>query len=204
MSFRTHPEESDSVRAPLSLACLCQLRAVTQEFLRTALQHPDLKLFATNETPQLSDEQKERMFIIFSMLISLFERAYLLLYDETMTSKQRRRWLSWEDYMRDWCRRADFRRLRFQGETASAMASHHGDGALNCIRIVGGDRHHFFRSAAAKASSGRQLLGRERPRSALCAQRSCWRTGNAIRRSCALNWKFSPACRDRARHPRAP
>jgi len=82
-----------------------------QEFLQTALQHPDLRLFAADATPQLTDEQKERMFIVFSMLISLFERAYLLLFDEKMTSKQRRRWLSWEDYMREWCQRADFRRL---------------------------------------------------------------------------------------------
>jgi hypothetical protein len=81
-----------------------------QEFLRTALQHPDLKLFAADETPQLSDEQSERMFIIFSMLVSLFERAYLLLHDDRMSAKERRRWLSWEDYMREWCRRADFRR----------------------------------------------------------------------------------------------
>jgi hypothetical protein len=82
-----------------------------QEFLRTALQHPDLKLFAADETAQLSDEQNERMFIIFSMLVSLFERAYLLLHDDRMSAKERRRWLSWEDYMREWCRRADFRRL---------------------------------------------------------------------------------------------
>jgi hypothetical protein len=82
-----------------------------EEFLRTALQHPDLKLFAAEETPELSEEQKERMFIVFSMLVSLFERAYLLLYDVTMTPQQRRRWLSWDDYMREWCRRADFRRL---------------------------------------------------------------------------------------------
>jgi hypothetical protein len=82
-----------------------------QEFLRTALQHPDLKLFAADETPQLSEEQHERMFIIFSMLVSLFERAYLLLHDDRMSAKERRRWLSWEDYMREWCRRADFRRL---------------------------------------------------------------------------------------------
>jgi hypothetical protein len=82
-----------------------------QEFLRTALQHPDLKLFAADETPQLSEEQNERMFIIFSMLVSLFERAYLLLHDDRMSAKERRRWLSWEDYMREWCRRADFRRL---------------------------------------------------------------------------------------------
>lgn len=82
-----------------------------QDFLRIALQHPDLKLFAAEETVPLSDEQKERMFIVFSMLVSLFERAFLLLYDEDMTSAQRRRWFSWEDYMREWCRRADFRRL---------------------------------------------------------------------------------------------
>ena len=51
------------------------------------------------------------MLIIFSMLISLFERAYLLLYEEKMGSLQQRRWLSWEDYMRQWCRREDFRAL---------------------------------------------------------------------------------------------
>lgn len=80
-----------------------------QEFLRIALEHPDLRLFAREETPALSVEQRERMFIIFSMLISLFERAYLLLYEDGMTEKQLRRWRSWEDYMGEWCNRADFR-----------------------------------------------------------------------------------------------
>jgi hypothetical protein len=55
------------------------------------------------------EEQRERMFIIFSMLISLFEHAYLLLYDNNMKEKQPRRWGSWEDYMGEWCSRADFR-----------------------------------------------------------------------------------------------
>lgn len=80
-----------------------------QEFLKIALENPDLRLFATEETPALSTEQKERMFIIFSMLISLFERAYLLLYEDKMTEKQLRRWRSWEDYMGEWCDRVDFR-----------------------------------------------------------------------------------------------
>jgi hypothetical protein len=82
-----------------------------QDFLRIALEHPDLKLFSAEETPQLTDEQKERMFIIFSMLVSLFERAFLLLYESEMRGQALRRWLSWEDYMREWCRRADFRRM---------------------------------------------------------------------------------------------
>ncbi|MCR4299524.1 MAG: hypothetical protein NUV75_12395 [Gallionella sp.] len=80
-----------------------------QEFLKIALDHPDLRLFASEETPALSAEQRERMFIIFSMLVSLFERAYLLLYESGMTEKQSRRWRSWEDYMGEWCNRVDFR-----------------------------------------------------------------------------------------------
>ena len=61
--------------------------------------------------PDLSDEQRERVLVIFEILISLFERAYILSYDEKMTRKQRRRWLSWEDFMREWCAREDFRKL---------------------------------------------------------------------------------------------
>jgi hypothetical protein len=80
-----------------------------QEFLRTALENPDLKLFSTEETPALTDEQRERMLIIFSMLISLFERAYILMHERSMSRTQARRWASWEDYMREWCQREDFR-----------------------------------------------------------------------------------------------
>jgi hypothetical protein len=79
-----------------------------QDFLKVALANPDLRLFSDDGTPALNDEQKERQYIIFAMLISLFERAYLLLYQETMSPREARRWNSWEDYMREWCRRVDF------------------------------------------------------------------------------------------------
>ncbi|TNF33395.1 MAG: hypothetical protein EP312_09450 [Gammaproteobacteria bacterium] len=81
-----------------------------QDFLKIALENPDLRLFSADETPGLSLEQRERMIIIFTMLVSLFERAYLLVYEDDMNARQSRRWHSWEDYMREWCRRADFRR----------------------------------------------------------------------------------------------
>jgi hypothetical protein len=80
-----------------------------QDFLKVALANPDLRLFSPEQTADLSKEQRERRLIIFNMLISLFERAYLLLYEPKMSSKQIRRWSSWEDYMREWCRREDFR-----------------------------------------------------------------------------------------------
>jgi len=41
--------------------------------------------------------------------VSLFERAYLLVFEERMDKQTTRLWQSWEDYMREWCRRPDFR-----------------------------------------------------------------------------------------------
>ena len=51
------------------------------------------------------------MQVIFEMLISLFERAYLTAFDDHMTDKQQRRWHSWDDFLREWVRRDDFRAL---------------------------------------------------------------------------------------------
>jgi hypothetical protein len=79
-------------------------------FLRLVLDNADLQLLRAggNDHP-LTDEQKERQFAIFGILVSLFERAYMLVYDERMDKQTRRLWQSWEDYMREWCRRSDFR-----------------------------------------------------------------------------------------------
>ena len=81
-----------------------------QEFLRVVLEHPDLHLFSMAKTPALTEEQHERMTVIFSMLISLFERAYIMLYDEGVHIEKQRRWSSWHD--RDGRVLADRRRLR--------------------------------------------------------------------------------------------
>lgn len=80
-----------------------------QDFLKVALENPDLRLFTDEATQALDDQQKERQLIIFTMLVSLFERAYLLLYEDDMSPKQARRWNSWEDYIQEWCHKQDFR-----------------------------------------------------------------------------------------------
>jgi hypothetical protein len=82
-----------------------------QDFLKVALENPDLRLFSTSGFPSLNDEQNERLLIIFSMLTSLFERAYLLLHEDDMSPKQARRWNSWEDYIVEWCHKPHFREL---------------------------------------------------------------------------------------------
>lgn len=85
-----------------------QLSDAYIDFLKLVIANPDLKLRSQETTPDLTDEQRERMQAMFEILISLFERAYLLAYEDNMSSKQLRRWRSWEDYMREWCKREDF------------------------------------------------------------------------------------------------
>jgi hypothetical protein len=79
------------------------------DFLKLVLAHPDLQLRTRTHIPNRTADQRERMMVIYEILIALFERAYLLAYEEDMSAKKRRRWLSWEDYMKEWCSRADFR-----------------------------------------------------------------------------------------------
>ncbi len=81
------------------------------DFLKLVMSNPDLKLRSQNEIPALTEEQQERIQVMFEILISLFERAYLLAYEDKMTGKQLRRWRSWDDYMREWCGRDDFRKM---------------------------------------------------------------------------------------------
>ena len=78
------------------------------QFLQVVLAHADLQLRSTRALPNPSAEQRERMLVIFDMLISLFERAYLVAYKEQMSPTEQRRWNSWDDYMREWFRREDF------------------------------------------------------------------------------------------------
>jgi hypothetical protein len=99
-----------------------QLSDAYIDFLKLLMANPDLKLTLYMHEPALqarndllmasfTEEQQERLHLLFEILISLFERAYLLAYEPDMAGKQLRRWRSWDDYMRDWCNRPDFRAL---------------------------------------------------------------------------------------------
>lgn len=79
------------------------------DFLKVVLANPDLQLRSTTVLQNPTPEQAERMLVIFDMLVSLFERAYIVAYEDDMNDTERRRWNSWDDYMRQWCRREDFR-----------------------------------------------------------------------------------------------
>lgn len=82
------------------------------ELQQLLLQNPDLFLFSKTELDEnaLSPEQIERRLIIFDLVTSLFERAYILVYEDNMNARQRRLWASWHDYMMTWCKRKDFKK----------------------------------------------------------------------------------------------
>jgi len=87
-----------------------QLSAEYDDFLKLVLDNSDLLLLRRLQSPSnLSEEQLERRDIIFRMLVSLFEKAYIILYDDDLGGDAKRRWLSWEDDMQEWCCKEDFR-----------------------------------------------------------------------------------------------
>ncbi len=82
------------------------------EFMKLVLENADLRLLQRGGVQlQLSPEQQERRFALFNILTALFERAYLLVHEDAMPEQTRRMWQSWEDFMREWCRKPEFRGL---------------------------------------------------------------------------------------------
>ena len=80
------------------------------EFVESVLRYPELGLHPRLPPPAALDEQQQaRKLLYFEMLIALFERAYILLHEETLDTEGARRWQSWADYMTQWCARPDFR-----------------------------------------------------------------------------------------------
>ncbi len=91
------------------------------DFLKVVLDNADLRLRTNEPLDSPTPEQNERVLVIYDMLISLFERAFIVAWDEHMSELEKRRWNSWDDYMREWCRRERFANalpLLLRGEDA--------------------------------------------------------------------------------------
>lgn len=87
-----------------------QLSQQYSAFLENVLAHPGLDLLNEQAQPKdLSAEQRARKAVYYEMLLALFERAYILLYEEGPNPAAGRRWGSWADFLADWLRRPDFR-----------------------------------------------------------------------------------------------
>lgn len=79
-------------------------------FLESVLASPDINIMSTTPNEhELTKEQEQKKVIYYEMLIALFERAFILLYEEGLTGNALRRWNSWNDYISWWLAKPDFR-----------------------------------------------------------------------------------------------
>ncbi len=113
-----------------------QLADDYEKFLKLVLENADLRLTTAKAgAVQLTEEQLERRNVLFEILIAVFERAYILVYEEKMSRQAARLWFTWEDYMRAWCRRADFR-----GMLPKLLEGEDADFARHITRIAEEER----------------------------------------------------------------
>ena len=76
------------------------------EFQRLCLEYPRLDVWdLPNSSPlELSKEEKKQELIAFTLLLSIFERGFLMKSD--MSSEQ---WTGWHEYIKDYSKRPNFR-----------------------------------------------------------------------------------------------
>lgn len=87
-----------------------QLSETYAEFLELVLGNADLGLLRSRPGAlELDVEQQERRHALFGILISIFERAYVMVFEPDLRGQRRRLWQTWDDYIQEWCARPDFR-----------------------------------------------------------------------------------------------
>jgi hypothetical protein len=80
------------------------------EYLELCLKHPDLDVFdiELKSKKLLTPKQQRRELILLTILISNLERSFLMYQDQSSKLK-RKQWSGWSTYIREWCRRENFR-----------------------------------------------------------------------------------------------
>jgi len=80
------------------------------EWENLCLAHTDLDIFDVPDTTtkNLSEKQKKEELICFTILGSLFERAFVL-YSDGSTKLKQNQWQGWDEYITDFCKRKNFR-----------------------------------------------------------------------------------------------
>jgi hypothetical protein len=107
------------------------LQAEYKEFLTLALAHPKLGVgwrYEPAEPPRLTPQERHQRDILFDILTSTFETAFLV-YADALRADRKRQWKGWQDYIDRYLQRddyADWWRRAVTGEEA-ARPSEAGD-----------------------------------------------------------------------------
>ncbi|MCB1557896.1 MAG: hypothetical protein KDJ50_03105 [Alphaproteobacteria bacterium] len=75
------------------------------EIQEKLFEHPELDI---HDKPLPNPEDQRRQYILYEMVVSLFERSFLLLHAED-DPEYKRLWNSWVDYIKQWMVHKNFR-----------------------------------------------------------------------------------------------
>jgi hypothetical protein len=80
------------------------------EFLRLCLEHSYINIYddANANFHRYSKEEQARAVVLFDILVSIFERAFILYKDHHDTIREAQ-WKGWDAFMNSWMKRHDFR-----------------------------------------------------------------------------------------------
>jgi hypothetical protein len=82
------------------------------ELAKILIDNSDLCLLTGKKTKDnFTPEQEEKKFVIYDLLVSFFERAFILIYETNMNKLETRMWQTWEDYIDFWLKKEDFRKV---------------------------------------------------------------------------------------------
>ena len=82
------------------------------ELAKILIDNSDLCLLTGKKSKDaFTPEQEEKKFVIYDLLVSFFERAFILIYETNMNKLETRMWQTWEDYIDFWLKKEDFRKV---------------------------------------------------------------------------------------------
>jgi len=102
------------------------------DFVKLCLQRPHLDIFdvVDREPKSLTDEQKKEEQSAFTILISIFERAFLM-YRRQSSKLRDKQWSGWEEYIKSFATRQNFRdAFSVSGRTFDTEFQEYMDGLL--------------------------------------------------------------------------
>ena len=80
------------------------------EYQKLCLRHPELDVFdyPSPRTGPVTEEIKKKELIMFTILVSIFERAFIMYRGQSERVRERQ-WKGWEQYIEQFCQRPNFR-----------------------------------------------------------------------------------------------
>lgn len=107
------------------------------EFLRLCYDSPELDVFdIPDQNPKpLNEGEKKKELVAYTMLFSIFERAFLMYHDQSDVLRQRQ-WSGWLQFIQHYCSRENFRRAwTASGATFDTQFQHFMSTEMQCLTI---------------------------------------------------------------------